>query len=428
MISFRPSKLNSITVLALGYRYRQFAESIGDAESGATPPSRGSNSPTPEISFNLIAPHYLRLSTMRPKLIKRLQRSLLSALVFAAIVIISAPAAVLPVARSQASSSTASVAQKQPTQNRTLAIESVGMTVSDMDQAVAFYSQVLAFQKVSDVEVLGNTYEQLQRLFGVRLRIVKMQLGDELIELTEYLTPKGRPIPIDSRSNDHWFQHIAIVVSDMDKAYQHLRQFKVQHTSPVPQRIPDSNKVAAGIRAFYFKDPDGHNLEIISFPRGRGNPKWQKATSSLFLRIDHTAIVVSNTAASTQFYRDLLGLEFAGESFNSGLEQAYLNNVQGARLHISGLRAMTGPGIEFLEYLEPKDGRSLPADARSNDLLHWQTTLIIADLSTLVRRLKLNQSTLISPGIITIPEHTLGFRKGLLIRDPDGHALRFIEK
>jgi hypothetical protein len=75
-----------------------------------------------------------------------------------------------------------------------------------------------------------------------------------LIELTKYLTPKGKPIPIDFRSNDRWFQHIEIAVSEMDRAYQRLRQFKVQHSSTAPQRISESNKAAAGIRAFYFKD------------------------------------------------------------------------------------------------------------------------------------------------------------------------------
>jgi hypothetical protein len=40
------------------------------------------------------------------------------------------------------------------------------------------------FKKVSDVEVLGTQYEQLQGLFGVRLRVVKRQLGNESIELT----------------------------------------------------------------------------------------------------------------------------------------------------------------------------------------------------------------------------------------------------
>src|SRR5262249_47413192 len=96
-------------------------------------------------------------------------------------------------------------------------VGAIGMTVSDMDQSVDFYSRVLSFEKVSDVEVTGEDYERLQGVFGLRMRVVRMRLGEEFIELTEYLAPKGRPVPVDSRSNDRWFQHIAIITSDMDK-------------------------------------------------------------------------------------------------------------------------------------------------------------------------------------------------------------------
>jgi catechol 2,3-dioxygenase-like lactoylglutathione lyase family enzyme len=302
------------------------------------------------------------------------------------------------------------------------------MTVADMDRAIAFYSQVLSFKKVSDVEVLGTEYEQLQGLFGVRLRIVKMQLGNESIELTEYLTPKGKPFPLDSRSNDRWFQHIAIVTNDMDKAYQCLRSFKVQHASTAPQTIPLSNRAAGGIRAFYFRDPDGHYLELIYFPPGKGNPRWQKPSDRLFLGIDHTAIVVANTESSLKFYRDLLGLKVAGESMNHGTEQAHLNNVEGARLRITGLKSPAGAGIEFLDYLQPKDGRPLPADSKPNDLLHWQTTLVVKDIEAAAQQLRLNRSIFISPDVVTLPGQKLGFQKGFLVRDPDGHALRLVER
>src|ERR1043166_279578 len=223
-------------------------------------------------------------------------------------------------------------------------VDAVGMTVFDADRSVEFFSKVLTFEKVSDIEVAGSEYERLQGVFGARMRIVRMRLGDEIIELTEYLAPKGRPIPVDSRSNDQWFQHIAIVVSDMDRAYQQLRAHKVQHTSTGPQRIPDWNKAAVGIRAFYFKDPDGHNLELIYFPTGKGNPKWQQTSGNLFLGIDHTAIVVTETERSLQFYRDLLGIKVAGESENYGTEQEHLNNVFGSRVRITGLRAPAGLG------------------------------------------------------------------------------------
>jgi catechol 2,3-dioxygenase-like lactoylglutathione lyase family enzyme len=307
-------------------------------------------------------------------------------------------------------------------------VDAVGMTVSDMDRSVDFFSKVLSFEKTSDVEVYGAEYEKLQGVFGLRMRVVRMKLGEEFLELTEYLTPTGRPIPVDSRSNDLWFQHVAIVVSDMDRAYQHLREHKVRHASTGPQTIPASNKAAAGIRAFYFKDPDGHNLEIIYFPPGKGDPRWQNANGKLFLGIDHTAIVVSSTARGLKFYRDLLGLEVAGRSMNSGTEQEHLNNVAGARLRITGLRAGAGPGIEFLEYLAPRDGRPAPADTRANDLWHWQTTLATPNTATAAHKIRKAQGRVVSPQVAILPEKSLGFTNGFLARDPDGHGLQFIER
>jgi catechol 2,3-dioxygenase-like lactoylglutathione lyase family enzyme len=307
-------------------------------------------------------------------------------------------------------------------------VGAIGMTVSDMDASIDFYSRVLSFEKVSDVEVTGEDYERLQGVFGLRMRVVRMRLGDEFIELTEYLAPKGRPVPVDSRSNDHWFQHIAIITSDMDKAYALLRENKVEHASTGPQRLPDWNKNAGGIKAFYFRDPDKHWLEILQFPEGKGDAKWQRK-DRLFLGVDHTAIVVSNTEASLRFYRDVLGLRIAGTSENYGTEQEHLNNVFGARLRITSLRAGNGgPGIEFLEYLAPRDGRPAPSDKRANDLFHWQTTLVVNATDMFAQNLLVQNFRFVSPGVVTISDGRLGFTRGLLARDPDGHVMALIEK
>jgi catechol 2,3-dioxygenase-like lactoylglutathione lyase family enzyme len=308
------------------------------------------------------------------------------------------------------------------------AVEAVGMTVADMDRSVEFYSKVLSFEKVSDVEVTGSDYERLQGVFGLRMRVVRMKLAGEFIELTEYLAPKGRPIPVDSRSNDRWFQHIALIVSDMDRAYQWLRQNKAQHASTGPQRLPDWNKNAGGIKAFYFRDPDGHNLEVLQFPPDKGDPKWHRASDKLFLGIDHTAIVVSDTEASLKFYRDVLGLRVAGESENYGIEQERLNNVFGARLRITSLRAAAGPGIEFLEYLAPRDGRPFPSDVRANDLVHWQTKLVTRDAQGAARSLLADKFLFVSPGVVTVADGMLGFTSSFLVRDPDGHVMQIVEK
>jgi catechol 2,3-dioxygenase-like lactoylglutathione lyase family enzyme len=276
--------------------------------------------------------------------------------------------------------------------------------------------------------VHGGEYEKLKGVFGLRMRVVRMRLGAEFIELTEYLAPQGRPIPIDSRSNDRWFQHIAIVVSDMGKAYQRLRHHRVRHASTGPQILPASNPAAAGILAFYFKDYDGHNLEIISYPPGKGDPRWQISNGRLFFGIDHTAIVVSSTAKSVKFYRDLLGFRVVGESMNYGGEQERLNNVMGARLHISALKAQGGPGVEFLEYLSPKNGRPAPANTQANDLWHWETILQTDNAAVAARNVHTSGGRVISPAVIEIPGMRLGFARGFLARDPDGHGLLLIEK
>ncbi len=312
-------------------------------------------------------------------------------------------------------------------ETRVVAVGPVGLTVSDLDRAVEFYTGVLQFRKVSEVEVAGEAFERLEGVFGARARVARLQLGDEQLELTQYLAPEGLAFQAGSRGNDRWFQHVAIIVSDMDRAYARLREFNVRHASTGPQRIPDWNKGAAGIRAFYFRDPDGHFLEILWFPPDKSAARWH-ATDRLFLGIDHTAITVANTEQSLAFYRDQLGFKVAGESENHGTEQEHLNNVFGARLRITSVRAERGPAIEFLEYLSPGDGRPYPADARANDLVHWQTRLETRSLDGAWRGLRSAQAHFVSPGPVMLPDTALGFRSGLLVRDPDGHAMEVVER
>jgi catechol 2,3-dioxygenase-like lactoylglutathione lyase family enzyme len=137
---------------------------------------------------------------------------------------------------------------------------------------------------------------------------------------------------------------------------------------------------------------------------------------------------VEDTEASLAFYRDTLGLKVAGESENYGVEQERLNNVFGARLRITGLRAESGIGIEFLEYLSPRDGRPYPADGRSNDLVHRQTELVVADADAVERRLRATPVAFVSPGVVSFADGILGRSKAFLVRDPDGHAVEFVER
>lgn len=291
-------------------------------------------------------------------------------------------------------------------------VGAIGLTVGDLDREVAFFTTVLGFEQVTRSHAQGEAVERLHALPGAHTRGATLRLGAESITLTEFVAPRGRPIPADSRSFDRWFQHIAIVVRDMDAAYAQLQKHRVIHVSTAPQTLPAWNPNAGGIRAFYFRDPEDHVLELIWFPPGRGDPRWQQATDQLFLGIDHTAIVVRDTEASLAFYRDTFGLNVAGGAENHGVEQEHLNQVFGARLRITALKAPRGPGIEFLEYLTPPGGRALPSDARTHDLLAWTTQLRTSQPARLVTSAEAAGGVRAS---VSGPE--------MLVRDPDGHLL-----
>lgn len=259
-------------------------------------------------------------------------------------------------------------------QEKISGVNSVRFNVKNIELEKKFFSDVLGFETV-------NTTPDTAIL----------RLGEEKIELVKNMGNCDKLLPEDTKGNDLWFQHIAIVVSDMDKAYNILRANNVKHVSNTPQTLPAWNKAAADIKAFYFKDPEGHNLELIYFPPGKGNPKWQNKQGKLFLGIDHTAITVSNTAGSIKFYQSL-GFKVVGESENYGIEQEHLNNVFGAHLKITALRAKKGIGIEFLEYLTPTTGRTAQ-----------------------------NTCTNDPQNVITVLE---GSGENTVIKDPDNHELK----
>lgn len=262
-------------------------------------------------------------------------------------------------------------------------VVSIGINVSDAPKLAQFYENVLSFENES-TETLNHPQRDVRHL----------RLGEERFDLTEFKEQKGKAVPKNLPSNNTAFEHIAIVVSDMNKAYAAVRG-QVEHVSPEPQTIPQSNPAAGGIKAFYFKDPDGHNLELIWFPKEKGDPRWQNKNGRLFLGIDHTAIAVTDTDKSLPFYTNKLGLHVAGTSDNFGIEQERLSDVPGAHVRITGLRGNGGPGIEFLDYISPLEQRA--GTVSSNDILYWE--IILSDSKAL---------------------------RSETIQDPDGHTLRLV--
>jgi catechol 2,3-dioxygenase-like lactoylglutathione lyase family enzyme len=299
---------------------------------------------------------------------------------------------------------------------RVLRLLRVSRNVSNLAEAIAFYSGALGFFVTNEALIDDPAWGELMGIPGARGHTVVLRLGEQELALLAF-DPPGHPYPSASRSTDLWFQHLAIVVADMEAAYAQLcRHPFIAISDHGPQRLPPNT---GSVIAFKFRDPDGHPLELIQFPPGTGYSTWQKK-QGIFLGIDHSAIDVADMSQSLDFYTRALGLSVASRSINSGPEQGRLDHARDVVVEVVALRSdMEGPPhVELLGYERPA-GRPIPARVKANDLLADRLVLQVDELPRLVKALRAERVEFISSGIVTLRD---GHRAALL-RDPTGHML-----
>ncbi len=289
----------------------------------------------------------------------------------------------------------------------------IGRNTADLGRAVAFYRDALGFH-VDEANTVPPAWTRLPGACEPPSRCALLSLGAQQVELTEFRD--AAPYPADSSSCDLWFQHCAIVVSGMEAAYERVMQGDaVPITRGGPQLLPPS---AGSVTAFKFRDPDGHPLELISFPPGTGDPRWQSAhKDGSTLGIDHSAISVAETARSVPFY-ELLGFSVSSRGLNRGIAQQHLDDLADVEVGVIALRPQVAatPHLELLCYHPPR-GRAItahPVTAIAADRLIWQVGALDVLLDAVT-------DAGFPDAVIT------GGRidgSGLaLLRDPDGHRL-----
>lgn len=262
-------------------------------------------------------------------------------------------------------------------------ISGFGLVTADAARLTSFYEAAFGARRVSTA-----------RLDGAERRTLR--LGEETVDILQMDVP-GRPYPGALTPADTAFQHFALVVSDMNLALGRLRGLPgwTPISSAGPQHLPQRS---GGVTAFKFRDPDGHPLELLDFADGAVPPAWeQRAAGGLFLGIDHSAISVRDTTASTAFYRSL-GFSVTAQTFNHGEEQANLDGIPDPQLEVTALSlAAPIPHVELLCY---RSGSHAPRRVvSSNDVAATRIALAVDR-----------------------PQHGAAAAPTLIV-DPDGHHL-----
>jgi catechol 2,3-dioxygenase-like lactoylglutathione lyase family enzyme len=229
---------------------------------------------------------------------------------------------------------------------------------------------------------------------------ITLRLGPSRLDLT-LAGPHARPYPKALPPWSARFQHLAIVTPDMASAMQRLRQTPgwTAISRGGPQRLPASS---GGVTAFKFRDPDGHPLELISFPGGDNAP-----------RIDHSAISVADTARSVAFYRSL-GAKLGARSINRGPEQDRLDGRRGVDVAVTALipPAAPAPHIELLCY---RGDYARGPVAGLGDVAATRLILTTSSVQN-VEELRGGLPVLRAEPLSWPPQT-------LMLRDPDGHLL-----
>ncbi len=145
------------------------------------------------------------------------------------------------------------------------------MTVPDLDQATAFFTDVLGAEAFYPLGPYGDDGTDATAIsFGVhpRATVTGMRLlrfRNLNIELFEWDSPDQiRSIP---RLTDHGACEVCLYVDDMDEAMTYLREHGVE---PMGEKL-DLDGPEAGPEAtfWYFRTPWGALMELISYPQGR---------------------------------------------------------------------------------------------------------------------------------------------------------------
>lgn len=149
-------------------------------------------------------------------------------------------------------------------------VNHIGLTVPDLAQAEAFFTDVLACQKAMSFgpfrddkgTFMQDVLDVDPRAVIDQITMLRCGFGSN-IELFQYTAPDQKTVT--ARNSDIGGHHIAFYVDDIDAVAKYLKD-KGLKVNMGP--IPVSEGPAAGQSILYFLAPWGLQMEAISFPKG----------------------------------------------------------------------------------------------------------------------------------------------------------------
>lgn len=145
-------------------------------------------------------------------------------------------------------------------------IDHLNIVVGDMERSLRFYEDVFGWKRGFEAVLEGEWIETVTGIPGARARCVFLEAEGSPIrlEMLQYETPRGVPVPANSLPNTPGLRHLAFVVDDMDAVLSRLEDAGVDLVGP-PVTVPFSVGTMGRKCLCYFLDPDGTLLEAAAY-------------------------------------------------------------------------------------------------------------------------------------------------------------------
>jgi glyoxylase I family protein len=147
---------------------------------------------------------------------------------------------------------------------KVIGADHTGITVSNLERALAFWRDVLGFEFSHSAHQTGERPEQITGVKGADLKLAVLNTpSGHKIELLQYFAPADRR-DVDLRPCDVGHVHVALTVDDLDAVLKKIAE-SGWRAAGEPQILKQGPN--AGKRVVYVRDPDGTTIEFMQMPR-----------------------------------------------------------------------------------------------------------------------------------------------------------------
>jgi catechol 2,3-dioxygenase-like lactoylglutathione lyase family enzyme len=142
---------------------------------------------------------------------------------------------------------------------RVLATNHTSFTVSNLDQTLGFFRDVLGFRATEKMPRDPKMAENVTGVPGARITVAFVDAPGHRLEFIEYASPADRA-KVTGRPCDAGFAHIAFDVDNLDAALAAGRAYGFVPRGPVQISDKGPNR---GRRIVYATNGDGITIEFI---------------------------------------------------------------------------------------------------------------------------------------------------------------------